>query len=59
MTRVYCARRLLAIEPISFTEFVDVTGWTVRQCRKTLAYLHELGELKSEGRGVYSIESAA
>ena len=49
MTRAHCARRLLALGPLRFSEFLTITGWTVLQCSKTLGYMRELGELDKCG----------
>jgi len=31
MTRTYAAKRLLEHGPLTFSEFVEITGWTTRQ----------------------------
>lgn len=51
MTRTYAARQLLALGPLSFGEFVTVTGWPVNSCRRVLSYLvDDLGEVSRLGR---------
>ena len=57
MTRTHVAKKLLEHGPLTFCEFVTITGWTVRQCRKTLGHMQSLGQINSEGRGVYSVHS--
>lgn len=36
MTRTYAAKRLFEHGPLSFREFVEITGWTVKQCYATI-----------------------
>lgn len=51
MTRTHAARQLLALGPISFGEFVTVTGWPISACRRVLSYLvDDLGEADRLGR---------
>jgi hypothetical protein len=51
MTKTYAARQLLALGPLSFGEFVTVTGWTASACRRVLSYLvDDLGEVSRLGR---------
>lgn len=55
MTRTQAATSLLALGPLTFAEFVMITGWTVYQCRKTIDYLQRSGKVNSDGRGIYVI----
>lgn len=55
MTRTHAATSLLALGPLTFSEFVMITGWTVYQCRKTLGHLQSNGRIDNEARGVYVI----
>jgi DNA-binding IclR family transcriptional regulator len=50
MTRAHVAQRLLALGPLSFREFVAITGWPARACSRTLNYLNELGLAARTGR---------
>ncbi len=43
MTRTYAAKRLFEHGPLTFTQFVEETGWTPRQCTKTLEMLMKAG----------------
>lgn len=43
MTRVHAAKQLLALGPLTFREFAEITGWPRRTCSATLAYLREWG----------------
>lgn len=55
MTRTHAARQLLALGPLSFGEFVTVTGWPVSTCRRVLSYLVDtLGEVKRDA-GKYEV----
>jgi len=49
MTRTHAARQLLALGPVTFSEFVTITGWPVPACRRVLSYLvDDLGEVSRE-----------
>lgn len=49
MTRTHAARQLLALGPLSFPEFVAITGWPAKACRRVLSYLvDDLGEVSRE-----------
>lgn len=39
MTRAHAARMLLAHGPLSFGDFVTITGWHVSTCRNVLSYI--------------------
>jgi hypothetical protein len=55
MTRTHCARQLLALGPLSFGEFVNVTGWPINACRRVLSYLVDCrGEVSRNG-GTYKL----
>jgi hypothetical protein len=55
MTRTHCARQLLALGPLSFGEFVNVTGWPITSCRRVLSYLVDCrGEVSRNG-GTYKL----
>jgi len=43
MTKTYAAKRLLEHGPLTFGEFVTVTGWPYSKARKTISYLQESG----------------
>lgn len=50
-TKVYAARQLLALGPLSFAEFLEITGWPFKTCRRVLSYLvDDLGEVERLGR---------
>lgn len=50
-TKVYAARQLLALGPLSFGEFMEITGWPFKTCRRVLSYLvDDLGEVERLGR---------
>lgn len=56
MTRVYAARCLLRLGPLTFTEFWHISGWTKKQARSTIAALQYRFEIENSGqRGKYSI----
>jgi len=59
MTRTYCAIQLLKHGEMTFSEFVEITGWTVRQCRRAIEKLQKAGQIftssKLGGRSVYSL----
>ena len=45
MNRTHAARQLLALGPLSFGQFTEVTGWPASACRRVLSYLvDDLGE---------------
>ena len=51
MTRTYAARQLLALGPLSFGQFTEITGWPAAVCRRVLSYLvDDLGETSRFGR---------
>lgn len=55
MTRIHAARQLLALGPLSFGEFVEITGWPYKTCRHVLTKLvDEKGELVRDG-GLYRV----
>ena len=43
MTRAYAALRLLEHGPLTFRDFVEITGWPAMECRWTWRYLAEAG----------------
>jgi len=43
MTRTYAARRLLEHGPLSFAEFLEITGWTKRIAWRALTRLIQFG----------------
>ena len=43
MTRTYAAKRLLEHGPLTFREFVEITGWTVRVAHRALYRLRQFG----------------
>jgi len=45
MTRTYAAQRLLEHGPLTFGEFVTVTGWPYKTARKTISWLQETGHV--------------
>lgn len=56
MTRTDTILRLLADGPLRMDELLEITGWTPRQCRKTLGYLTEAGRITPAGqKGAYAI----
>lgn len=57
MTRTHAARQLLALGPLSFAEFVAITGWPIKACRRVLSYLvDDLGEVARHG-GRYEVST--
>lgn len=55
MTRTQAATSLLALGPLTFAQFVMITGWTVLQCRKTLGHLQSNGRIDNAARGIYVV----
>jgi hypothetical protein len=49
MTRTYAARRLLELGPLEFREFVQITGWPYRVCRKVISHLQATGRIVWDG----------
>ena len=47
MTRTYAAKRLFEHGPLTFREFVVVTGWPMKQAAATLEALKEQGIVKA------------
>lgn len=43
MSRTYAAKRLLEHGPLTFAEFVEITGWAYRQAERTIQMLQETG----------------
>lgn len=55
MTRLHAARQLLRLEPIQFSEFVEVTGWKYRTCQHVLSMLQTRGQAKQIKRGLWAV----
>jgi hypothetical protein len=51
MTRAHAARQLLALGPLTLTEFVAITGWPYRACIAVLRYLRDLQEVRYVRKG--------
>lgn len=49
MTRLYAARKLLALGPLTLADFIEITGWPARRARQTLAALTDRGFIEYEG----------
>lgn len=47
MPRTYAAARLLEHGPLTMREFVEVTGWPYRACRRTISWLQATGRIVS------------
>jgi hypothetical protein len=57
MTRTHAARQLLAHGPLTLGEFLTITGWHYKTCRRVLSYLvDDLGEV-SRHSGVYRFDN--
>jgi DNA-binding HxlR family transcriptional regulator len=50
MTRTHAALQLLALGPLQFREFREITGWPPRVCTGTLSHLSLWGRVVREGR---------
>lgn len=51
MTKIHAARQLLALGPLSFREFMEITGWPFSTCRQVLSKLVDVkGEVERLGR---------
>ena len=51
MTKIHAARQLLALGPLSFREFYEITGWEFSTCRQVLSKLVDgKGEVLRLGR---------
>lgn len=44
MTRTYAAKRLLEHGPLTAAQFIEITGWEERTCRRTLQQLVDTEE---------------
>jgi len=55
MTRTYAAKRLLEHGPLSFREFVEITGWPSRKCTRTLNCLMDAGIAQRDDFGAWSL----
>lgn len=59
MTRQHATIQLLRHGELTFREFVDITGWTVRQCRRVIEKLRGAGHVVTSsqraGLSVYSL----
>ena len=49
MTRVHAIRQLLALGPLTFREFREITGWPPRQCSGLLRYMRDFGAVAFDG----------
>jgi len=50
MTRRHAALQLLALGPLQFREFVEITGWPARVCTQTLYELSCWELARRDGR---------
>ena len=50
MSRTHAALQLLALGPLHYREFREITGWPSRVCTATLYYLSAWGLVEREGR---------
>jgi len=48
MTRTYAAKRLLELGPLSWPEFVQITGWPEKPAARTLDHLVNTGTARYE-----------
>jgi hypothetical protein len=56
MTRIHAARCLLKLGPLSFQEFVCITGWPKKQARNTIKQMQRNYELNNAGqKGKYAM----
>lgn len=58
MTRTYAAKRLLEHGPLTFGQFVEITGWNAAQVSSVLLALEKSGCLQIDGpirKFVYSL----
>jgi len=58
MTHTYAAQKLLEHGPLSFGEFMTITGWKRVTCKRILEYLSELGAvypINVDGRRKYGL----
>jgi hypothetical protein len=58
MTRTHAARQLLALGPLAFGQFAEITGWPVTACRRVLSYLVDTRGEVSRTAGLYQIGEA-
>jgi hypothetical protein len=49
MTRAHVAQRLLALGPLSFREFREITGWPYKTARWVISYLQQTGRAVWDG----------
>jgi len=49
MTKRHAALQLLALGPLQFREFVEITGWPARVCTRTLYELSCYGLTHRDG----------
>jgi hypothetical protein len=55
MPKIYAARRLLELGPLTVPQFVEITGWGYSCAVKVLARLREAGEARLIERGFYEV----
>ena len=49
MTRVSIASKLLAHGPLTFREFLEITGWPYKTARQTISWLQITGRITFDG----------
>ena len=49
MTHTHAALQLLALGPLTFREFVAVTGWPYKTARGVISYLQQSGRAVWDG----------
>lgn len=60
MTRRHAAIQLLRLGPLSARDFIAITGWPDRACRRLLSYLvNDAGSVKRVGRTYQLVETKA
>lgn len=48
MTRAYAAKRLLEHGPLTFRDFMEITGWTIHSAKNVIERLEKAGDVRPE-----------
>lgn len=55
MTQIYAARKLLELGPLPMAEFIEITGWTRKQCRLALYELKKRNRVCIKKKNVWAV----
>jgi len=57
MSKTHAARQLLSLGPLTKREFIEITGWKIRQCEEVIHRMRRNSEIVVE-RNFYKLVAA-